>query len=141
MNLIQVAGRLGSDPETRFTSSGQKVSSFRIASNARKSGQDVTIWWRVTVWGDRFDKIMSYLKKGSAIMVAGPLQPPSVYQDREGNWQPSLDITAEIINFSPFGGKQDSNFNSDSAGSVEEGKGEPSSNNSVSKNIDDDLPF
>lgn len=103
MNIIQIAGRLGADPETRFTPSGQKVTTFRVAVNIRRSGKDDTIWYRITVWGDRFDKMIQYLKKGSAVIVVGSLNKPEIYTDKEGRPQISLEITAEMIQFSPFG--------------------------------------
>lgn len=108
MNFLQILGRLGADPETKFTAKGQKVTTFRVATNVRKAGKDDTIWWRVTVWGDRFDKMMPYLKKGSAVIVTGSMGKPEVYTGRDGVAQVSLDMTAETINFSPFGGKSDS---------------------------------
>ncbi|WP_068466558.1 single-stranded DNA-binding protein [Candidatus Protochlamydia phocaeensis] len=108
MFIVHIAGHLGKDPETRFTPSGQKVTTFNIATNHRKGKEDVTIWVRVTVWGDRFDKIISYLKKGSAVVVMGKLNPPSSYTDKEGRTQISLEVTAEMIEFSPFG-KSDRN--------------------------------
>ncbi len=103
MFIVNIAGRLGKDPETRFTPSGQKVTSFNIATTQRKGKEDVTIWIRVTVWGDRFDKIISYLKKGSAVIVVGKMNPPSSYTDKEGRTQISLEMTADMIEFSPFG--------------------------------------
>lgn len=103
MNYIMIAGHLGSDPETRFTPNGQKVTSFRVAVNVRKGGQDQTMWVRVTVWGDRYDKMMTYLKKGSAVIVHGELNPPQIYTDKNGQPQVSLDITADRLSFSPFG--------------------------------------
>lgn len=103
MNIIEIAGHIGADPVTRFTATGQKVTSFNVATNSKKGGADVTIWFRVTVWGDRFDKMMAYFKKGSAIIVVGELQKPEIWTDKEGRQQISLDVTAEIIRFSPFG--------------------------------------
>lgn len=103
MIIIEIAGHLGADPETRFTPSGQKVTSFRVATNVRKSGKDETVWWRVTIWGDRFEKLLPHLKKGSAVIVIGEMGKPEIYTDREGRQQVSLEITAEIIRFSPFG--------------------------------------
>ncbi len=103
MNFLQIFGRLGADPETRFTSNGQKVTSFRVACNVRKGGKDDTMWWRVTVWGDRFDKMMPYLKKGSAVIVMGAMNKPEIYTSRDGASQISLEMTAESIHFSPFG--------------------------------------
>ena len=123
MNIIEVAGHLGSEPEVRFTPSGQKVTSFRMATNSRRGGNDETTWWRITVWGDRFDKMMPYIKKGSALIVIGELRKPEIYNNREGQPQVSLEITAEIIKFSPFGrsNEQGSQFADNAqAGAVEQ---------------------
>lgn len=103
MNQITIAGHLGADPEVRFTSSGQKVTTLRVAARARRSGKDETIWWKVTVWGEQFDKIIPYFKKGSPIIVVGELSKPEIFTDREGRPQVSMNITANNIMFSPFG--------------------------------------
>jgi single-strand DNA-binding protein len=101
MMLIQVAGNLGADPESRISPSGQKVTTFRIACNVRRKGTEKTVWWRVTIFGDRFDKLIPYLKKGSSVFVFGSLNPPEIYQDREGNPQVSCELIAEYISFLP----------------------------------------
>ncbi len=103
MNQITIAGHLGSDPEVRFTSSGQKVTTLRVAARARRSGKEETIWWKVTVWGEQFDKIIPFFKKGSPIIVVGELSKPEIFTDREGRPQVSMNITAQNIMFSPFG--------------------------------------
>ncbi len=103
MNYLIIAGHLGSDPEVRFTSTGKKVTTIRVATNSRKANVDETIWWRVTIWGEQFDKIIPYFKKGSAIVVSGDIQKPEIFTDREGKQQISLNITANHIQFSPFG--------------------------------------
>ena len=101
MNIIEIAGHLGADPEVRFTSSGMKVTNLRVAARGRR--QDETIWWRVTIWGDRFDKMVSYFKKGSSIICIGEMHKPEIFAGRDGNQNISLEMTAEIIKFSPFG--------------------------------------
>lgn len=105
MNFIHIAGNLGADPEVRFTSSGKKVTSLKVATRSRrgKNNEDVTIWWRVTIWGEQFDKMVSFLKKGSSVMVYGDIHKPEIFTDREGKPQVSLEITAVHIEFSPFG--------------------------------------
>lgn len=103
MNFIHIAGHLGADPETRFTSTGKKVTTLRVATRTRKGQVDETIWWRVTIWGDQYDKMLAFFKKGSPIVVAGELQKPEIFNDREGKPQVSMDITAAYIQFSPFG--------------------------------------
>ena len=108
MNQITVAGHLGADPETRFTSSGQKVTTLRVATRTRRSSptNDETIWWRVTIWGDQFDRILGYFKKGSPIIVVGDLSKPEIFTGRDGQPQVSMNITAYHIGFSPFGRSQ-----------------------------------
>ena len=103
MNFIHIAGHLGADPEVRFTSTGKKVTTLRVATRSRKGQNDETIWYRVTIWGEQYDKVIPHFKKGSAIVVAGELQRPEIFTDREGKPQISLDITANSIQFSPFG--------------------------------------
>ena len=102
MNHGVVAGHLGVDPETRFTSSGLKVTTFRVGCRSRKED---TIWWRVTIWGDQFDKMLPYFKKGSAIIVHGEISKPEIYNDKEGKPQVSMQIIASHIAFNPFGKK------------------------------------
>lgn len=103
MNQMMLAGNLGADPEVRFTSSGKKVTTMRVATRARKGGQEDTIWFRVSVWGEEHDKFIAHLKKGSAIIVFGELQKPEIFTDREGRSQISMNVTAHRLNFSPFG--------------------------------------
>lgn len=103
MNHILIAGHLGADPEVRFTSGGQKVTTLRVACNTRKAGKDETIWWKVTAWGEQFDKMMTYFKKGSPIMVTGELAKPEIFNDKEGRPQISMNITANHMMFNPFG--------------------------------------
>lgn len=104
MNQITIAGHLGTDPEVRFTSSGQKVTTLRVASRVRRGAKgDETIWWRVTIWGEQFDKMIPFFKKGSPIIVFGELSKPEIFTDRDGKPQVSMNITAQNLLFSPFG--------------------------------------
>lgn len=104
MNIVQIAGRLGRDAETRFTPSGLKVTTLTVATNIRRGGKEETVWWRVTLWGDRFDKILPYLKKGSAIIVIGEMGKPEIWTDKDGKSHVNLEVHADIVRFNPFGG-------------------------------------
>jgi single-strand DNA-binding protein len=145
MNQITIAGHLGADPEVRFTSSGQKVTTLRVAARARKGAKDETIWWKVTVWGEQFDKMLAYFKKGSPIIVLGELNKPEIFTDREGKPQVSMSITAMNLMFSPFG-KPDSSSSSEGshdhemahAGHEQASHGQGKSDMSFS---DDEIPF
>lgn len=117
MNQIIIAGHLGADPEVRFTSSGQKVTTLRVATRVRRGGKDKdeTIWWRVTVWGEQFDKMIPYFKKGSPIIVCGDLNKPEIFTDREGRSHISMNITAQSLQFSPFGKPEHSSSSGESS--------------------------
>lgn len=121
MNQTTIAGHLGSDPEVRFTSSGQKVTTLRVAARVRKGSKDETIWWRVSIWGEQFDKMIPYFKKGSPIIVIGEMNKPEIFTDRDGHAQVSMSLTAFNLMFSPFGRPDSSN----SAESHQESAQEP----------------
>lgn len=103
MNQLTIMGRLGFDPDTRLTSSGQKVTTLRVATNQWRGGKAETLWWRATIWGEAFDKMISHLKKGSSVIIAGEMSKPQIYTDREGQPQVTLDMKVHNISFSPFG--------------------------------------
>ncbi len=103
MNIVEIAGFLGADAEERFTATGKRVVSLRVAAKARQGGKDETIWWRVNIWGDRYDKLLPYLKKGSSVIIIGEMSKPEIYTAKDGAPQVSMSMTAEIIKFSPFG--------------------------------------
>ena len=149
MNQVTVAGHLGADPEVRFTSSGKKVTTLRVAARVRKGSskdKDETIWWKVTIWEEDFDHIIPYFKKGSPIIVIGELNKPEIFTDREGRPQVSMNITAMNLQFSPFGRsdgshaadkqKEDAHSPEASASQKEYGKGKE-----AHAFAEDEIPF
>jgi len=144
MNQTTVAGHLGNDPEVRFTSSNKKVTTFRVAARARKSAKgEETIWWRVTVWGDQFDAMIPYFKKGTAIIVTGEMNKPEIFTDRDGKPQISLSLTAHNLQFSPFG---KSDGQAQTTQSTESFQSEPAfaavgQSKSPTHVMEEDLPF
>lgn len=103
MILVEIAGFLGADAEERFTTSGKRVVSLRVGTKLRHNGQDETIWWRVSIWDERFDKMLPYLKKGSPVIVVGEMGLPETYIDRNGQTKVSMSMRGEMLKFSPFG--------------------------------------
>jgi single-strand DNA-binding protein len=102
-NKIIVVGNLGRDPELRFTPQGTAVCSFSVASNERrkdKSGeqQDVTTWFRVTVWGKQAETVSKYLTKGRSVYVEGRLHVEE-WTDREGKPRHTLEVNATDVQF------------------------------------------
>lgn len=108
MNFVHIIGRLGKDPETRYTADGLKVTVLTVATSSRKGNTEETIWWRVTLWGDRWDKMLSHLTKGKPVMVGGEMRKPELYTDKSGSPQiSSIDLRAEYVKFVPFGNKNE----------------------------------
>lgn len=114
MNFVQIIGRLGKDPEVRYTADNKKVTVLVVATNSRKGGNEETIWWRVTLWGDRWDKMMQYFSKGKSIIVGGEMKKPEMYTDKNGTSQlSSLEVTADYVKFVPFGKPEEQNQGSE----------------------------
>lgn len=114
MILMHIMGYLGADPETRYTPSGQKVTTLRVATKSRKGGQEETIWWRITVWGDQFDKMLTHFKKGRGIYIVAEMQKLEIYQDKSGQPQISYEATARSLHFPPFNDKNEAEHNAGS---------------------------
>jgi single-strand DNA-binding protein len=102
-NKIIVVGNLGRDPEMRYTPQGMAVCSFTMATNERrkdKSGeqQDVTTWFKVTVWGKQAETVSKYLTKGRKVYVEGRLHVEE-WTDRDGKQRHTLEVNATDVHF------------------------------------------
>jgi single-strand DNA-binding protein len=109
VNKVILVGRLGRDPETRFTGGGQAVANFSVATDETykdKNGerQKRTEWHKIVVWGKQAEIAQQYLKKGSLIFIEGRIQSRE-WQDKEGQKRTSFEIVAS--NFRMLGGKGD----------------------------------
>jgi single-strand DNA-binding protein len=109
VNKVILVGRLGRDPETRYTGGGQAVANFSIATDETykdKNGerQKRTEWHKIVVWGKQAEIAQQYLKKGSLIFIEGRIQSRE-WQDKEGQKRTSFEIVAS--NFRMLGGRAD----------------------------------
>jgi single-strand DNA-binding protein len=88
LNRVQLIGRLGKDPETRFTPKGKKVCHFSLAVDRHwKSSQgelrEATDWFNIEAW-DRLGEIsQNYLSKGRLVFIEGRLQTDRYEQEGE----------------------------------------------------------
>jgi single-strand DNA-binding protein len=109
VNKVILVGRLGRDPETRYTGGGQAVGNFSIATDETykdRNGekQKRTEWHKIVVWGKQAEIAQQYLKKGSLLFVEGRIQSRE-WQDKEGQKRTSFEIVAN--NFRMLGGRGD----------------------------------
>jgi single-strand DNA-binding protein len=109
VNKVILVGRLGRDPETRYTGGGQAVANFSVATDETykdKAGdrQKRTEWHKIVVWGKQAEIAQQYLKKGSLIFIEGRIQSRE-WQDKEGQKRTSFVIVANY--FRMLGGRGD----------------------------------
>jgi single-strand DNA-binding protein len=109
LNKVLLMGNLGRDPEVRYTTGGQSVANFSIATNEvwkDKNGQqqEKTEWHRIVVWGKQAELCGQYLKKGRQAFIEGRLQTRE-WTDKEGKKNYSTEIVANSVTF--VGGRPD----------------------------------
>lgn len=95
---ITLIGRLGADPEIRFTPDGAAVCRFRVAVNTGEGDQRRTVWYRVSAWRKLADAAYQHLRKGRLVFVEGDFTPQD-WIDRSGVARCSLEVTARDIIF------------------------------------------
>jgi single-strand DNA-binding protein len=104
LNRVQLIGRLGKDPESKFTPTGKKVCHFSLAVSNRwkdKNGEtrEATEWVNIEAWARLGEVCQEYLKKGSLIYVEGRLKTDK-YEDREsGETKYFTKVVAQTLQF------------------------------------------
>ena len=104
INKVIIIGRLGNDPEVRYTPSGSPVAKFSVATSEewkdKNTGEkkERTEWHRITAWGKLGEICGEYLSKGRQVYVEGRLQTSS-YDDKEGVKRYSTEIVASDVQF------------------------------------------
>jgi single-strand DNA-binding protein len=98
LNKVQMTGRLGADPEMRYTAQGHAVTTFRAASNrswrtAEGEAHEDTEWFRVVAWNKLAEICNQWLTKGSRVYVEGRMQTRQ-WQDQEGQTRYQTEIIA-----------------------------------------------
>ena len=147
VNKAIILGRLGKDPEVRYTGSGGAVANLSVATseawNDKASGErkERTEWHKIVVFGKMAENCGKYLQKGRQVYVEGRIQTSEYEKDGEKRY--STDIVANSVQF--IGSKSE-----DSGGGGYQQKKEPSQpqtmggfkpKSSGGPEPDDDIPF
>lgn len=103
VNKVILLGRLGQDPELKYTPGGSPVCNFSLATTESwtdKGGQkqEKTEWHRVVVWGKLAELCNQYLAKGRQAFLEGRLQTRS-WDDKDGNKRYTTEILASTVQF------------------------------------------
>ena len=137
INKVILLGRLGNDPEVKYTANGSAVTNISVATSEqwkdKQTGemQTKTEWSRVVFFGKLAEIAGQYLKKGSQVYVEGSLR-TNKYTDKNGIERYSTDIHATEMQM--IGGREGDSF--DQRGSFDQ-------RNEKTQSFDDDLdiPF
>ena len=149
LNKVMLIGRLGQDPEVRYTQSNTAVATLSLATSERyKDGngeqQERTEWHRVVAWGRLAEICQQYLSKGSLIFVEGPLQTRS-WEDNQGQKRYTTEIKAlQMTMLDRRGGdQQNQTLPASQQDSLQQSTPMSSSTpiDSSFDTMDDDLPF
>ena len=101
LNKVTLIGRLGRDPEMRYTASGTAVCTFTLATNRFRQGtdgtpQEETDWHTVVTWDKLAETCNQFLSKGRLVFVEGHLQTRSWEQDGQKRYKTEV-VAREMI--------------------------------------------
>lgn len=144
VNKVILIGRIGKDPEARYTTSGDCVVTLSLATSEhwkdKQTGErkEATEWHRCTAFGKPAEIIGEYVKKGSLLYIEGQLKTRK-WQDQSGQDRYSTEISIREFQFldsrpEAAGGAGASRPSANAAGA----SAQPASTNS---DYDDDIPF
>lgn len=133
LNKAMIIGRLGADPEVRYTQANTAIANFNVATTDKyrdANGETVenTEWHRIVAWGKLAEFCQKFMKKGSQVFIEGPIQTRQ-WEDKEGQKRYTTEIKALTIQLL------------DSKGDGSGAKPSSPSGPTLDPGGDDDLPF
>lgn len=145
-------GRLGQDPEVRYTQSNTAVATLNMATSERYKDangefKEKTEWHRVVAWGRLAEICQQYLHKGSLIYIEGPLQTRQ-WEDNQGQKRYTTEVKA--LQMTMLDSKGSSGGGNNNMGGGAPAQNTQAANKPMSSNVeldsnfddmDDDLPF
>ena len=138
LNKVMLIGRLGQDPEIRYTQSGIAVTTFSVATGMKWKDQDgnwqeKTEWHNLKAWRGLAETCSTYLKKGSKVYLEGRLETSSWEDENKKKHYKTEIVLDEMIMLDSKG--------SDSSNASANTTAAKPVDSKVSSNSDDDLPF
>ena len=106
INQVTLLGRVGKDPEIRYTNDNKAVAMFSIATN--ELGKDKTTWHNVKAWEQKADLCEKYVKKGDLLFVQGRIE----YTEKDGKHYTAV-VIQNMQFLSSKGGSQSQASNKD----------------------------
>lgn len=145
LNKVIIIGRLGRDPEMRFTPSGHPRTKFSVATSRNWTTQEgehhsETEWFNVVAW-DRLAEICDqYLRKGERVYVEGRLQTRR-WSDNDGNHHSITELIANEMIILSDGPSQTRLSGSEENAFDDQETSNSYDNPIIDEEIDDEFPF
>ena len=103
LNRIMIIGNVGTDPEMRFTPSGNPVTSFRVATSrfyttSEGERRQETEWFTVVAWKKQAESCNQFLSKGQRVYVEGSLR-TRFWEGRDGQKRVTVEVIANRVLF------------------------------------------
>ena len=109
-HTLLIVGRLGREPEMRYSPSGQAITNLNLAANRQYTDSNSqtakeTTWFRVSVFGKTAENCNAFLRKGSLVLVEGRLTcdpetgGPRLYSRKDGTPGTAFEVTANTVRF------------------------------------------
>ena len=115
INRVELLGRVGADPEMRYTQSDTPVTQLRLATDRRRQNEEtIADWHSVVCWGKLAEAVHQYVGKGDRLYVAGRLVQHS-YEAEDGQRKYRTEIHAqEVVFLDSRNGSKESSGDGDS---------------------------
>lgn len=138
LNQCNFIGRLGKDPETRYSPAGDPMCSFTIAVGWKSKDKEGAEWVRVSTFGKLAEICGQYLKKGSMVFVSGKFTTRK-WQNKEGVDQYTTEIRADQMQM--LGGKDAQGHDHRARPAQKEERQQAPTSGGFGADFNDDLPF
>jgi single-strand DNA-binding protein len=149
VNRATILGNVGRDPEMRYTSNGQAITQFSVATSRsfkrNDEWQEETDWHAIVVFGERAERAAEHVRKGKQVYIEGRIQTRSWDDDETGKKRYKTEIVADKVFV--LGRREDQDSSSSEFVAPVEGFGPPeavaSTPSASPRRVDDydDLPF
>lgn len=96
MNTLTIVGRLGRDPELKFTAEGKAIAKFSVATEHGRDDNKKTTWHNVVCFGTLAENVCASIYKGSRVIVAGRLE-ISEYETKDGIKKMKSELVADAV--------------------------------------------
>ena len=125
INKVELLGRVGAEPEMRYTQGGTAVTQLRLATDrVRRGGENETDWHSIVVWEKLAEAVAEYVEKGQRLYVAGRLVQKS-WEGDDGQRRYRTEVHAQDVVFLDSARSGNGNYVNSGAGTQ----------------ADDDMPF